>query len=331
MPADKKEIWYSFVIALLVAAIVFAGGVLLENGKKTSSHIVFETETNYYTMRVVDVAKSSANSARIMYLDIDSHSIVFDDPSEGFTSYTGLAPALAILNPTAKNIHVIGAGAYVLPAGFVDAFPSANVSVTEIDPEVEQAAEAYFGLDTKRITTIAKDARVHFAVDAPSYDIVFGDAYNSFISVPWHLTTREFTELVRSRLTPDGVYAINMIGSLRGDDSKFFQSMLKTFSSVFPNYYVFGFGNDPTRSQNIVVVGINGDTPLSVSEFKQKLGEDKTTAPFSRFLVTENPIDLSDGILLTDDFAPVENLMIPAMKEYFGPYLASFRSIIKGE
>ena len=327
MQSVKREIWLPFFVALVVAGVVFFVGVFLNSEKKTS-HILFETETNYYTMRIVEVETGLESTARIMYLDIDSHSVVFSNPEEGPILYTSLAPALALLVPSAEDIHVIGAGAYVLPSGFAEVLPDANISVTEIDPQVEQAAVDYFGLDTERITTIAKDARVYFANDNPSYDIVFGDAYNSFISVPWYLTTREFTELVKSRLTPNGMYAMNMIGSFEGESSKFFQSILKTFSSTFPNYYIFGFGNDPARSQNIVIVGMNGELPLSIDDFKKRLGESEVTRPFARFLVTNQDIDTSEGILLTDDFAPVENLMIPAMKEYFGPYLTSFRETI---
>jgi hypothetical protein len=40
---------------------------------------------------------------------------------------------------------------------------------------------------------------------------VYGDAFND-LSVPWHLTTREFSEQVRELLTPgEGVYLVNII------------------------------------------------------------------------------------------------------------------------
>src|SRR5262249_55619278 len=44
-----------------------------------------------------------------------------------------------------------------------------------------------------------------------TYDFVYGDAFND-LSVPWHLTTREFSERIARLLTPgQGVYLVNII------------------------------------------------------------------------------------------------------------------------
>jgi hypothetical protein len=44
-----------------------------------------------------------------------------------------------------------------------------------------------------------------------TYDFIYGDAFND-LSVPWHLTTREYSEKVARLLTPGlGVYLINLI------------------------------------------------------------------------------------------------------------------------
>lgn len=43
------------------------------------------------------------------------------------------------------------------------------------------------------------------------YDFVYGDAFNDF-SVPWHLTTKEFSEKIASLLHPtEGIYQVNLI------------------------------------------------------------------------------------------------------------------------
>ncbi len=53
-------------------------------------------------------------------------------------------------------------------------------------------------------------------------------------SIPFHLATAQFFELVRSRLSPGGVVVSNVIGAIEGDDSKLLRSMTKTYRSVFP-------------------------------------------------------------------------------------------------
>ena len=59
-----------------------------------------------------------------------------------------------------------------------------------------------------------------------------------FDDVPFHLTTREFLELVRDRLTPGGVIVTNIIGSVTGRVSKLFRAVYRTYRSVFPTVLV---------------------------------------------------------------------------------------------
>ena len=68
--------------------------------------------------------------------------------------------------------------------------------------------------------------------DAIGIDAFFSD------SIPFHLTTLEFLELVRDRLEPGGVVVTNVIGALEGPDSKLFRALYRTYASVFPTVLV---------------------------------------------------------------------------------------------
>jgi len=128
----------------------------------------------------------------------------------------------------------IGGGGYVFPRWIESKFPDEPViDVAEIDPAVKAAVEAELGLATEYgppeegktwVKTHLGDAR-KFVDDqvraneqrratggAPvTYDFVYGDAFND-LSVPWHLTTREFSAKIRKLLTPDqGAYLVNII------------------------------------------------------------------------------------------------------------------------
>lgn len=128
----------------------------------------------------------------------------------------------------------IGGGGFVFPRWIESTFPNAPlIDVAEIDPAVQKAIETELGLATEYgspdddktwIRTHIGDAR-KFVDDqlranarrrstgepAVTYDFVYGDAFND-LSVPWHLTTREFSTKVRELLTPgQGVYLVNII------------------------------------------------------------------------------------------------------------------------
>jgi hypothetical protein len=93
------------------------------------------------------------------------------------------------------------------------------IDVAELDPAVLLAVQQEMGLDPDGL--ISKSTRLGDArnfvqdqvrrSDKPQYDFIYGDAFNDF-SVPWHLTTREFTDDVRKLLDPArGVYLVNII------------------------------------------------------------------------------------------------------------------------
>ena len=90
------------------------------------------------------------------------------------------------------------------------------------------------------------------------------DAYYSD-SIPFHLTTVEFLDLVRSRLTPGGVVVSNMIGSIRGPASQLFRSFYRTYRSVFPTVLVHpvvlqGEPKDDAL-RNLMLVATDGAAP----------------------------------------------------------------------
>jgi hypothetical protein len=128
----------------------------------------------------------------------------------------------------------IGGGGFVFPRWIEHTFPEKPlIDVAEIDPAVQLAVEKELGLPTEYgspeenktyVRTHIGDAR-KFVDDQVrenrkrtargalpvTYDFVYGDAFND-LSVPWHLTTREFSEKVAQLLTPGkGVYLVNII------------------------------------------------------------------------------------------------------------------------
>src|SRR5437588_10123996 len=102
-----------------------------------------------------------------------------------------------------------------------------------MDKEVTAVARKELGLvDTPAIDIIQKDARPVLR-DPPKnerYDVGLGDAFGD-IAIPYHLVTREFNELVASRLKPDGIYLVNVVDGVQYD---FLRSYIHTLRLTFP-------------------------------------------------------------------------------------------------
>ncbi|MGQ0635808.1 MAG: fused MFS/spermidine synthase [Planctomycetaceae bacterium] len=128
----------------------------------------------------------------------------------------------------------IGGGGFVFPRWIEARFPDEpRIDVAEIDPAVLAAVENELGLPRQFgppregktwVNTHLGDARQFVdeqlrenarraAQGHPPvfYDCIYGDAFND-LSVPWHLTTAEFTTGVRDLLTPgEGLFLVNII------------------------------------------------------------------------------------------------------------------------
>lgn len=122
----------------------------------------------------------------------------------------------------------LGGGGFIFPRWIESLFPEDPlIHVAELDPAVKAAVQARMGLlpdgQTKVQTTIGDarnfiDDRVRLNAEARKrgqppvlYDFIYGDAFNDF-SVPWHLTTLEFSEKIASLLhEKEGIYLVNLI------------------------------------------------------------------------------------------------------------------------
>jgi len=83
--------------------------------------------------------------------------------------------------------------------------PNTSVTAVEIDPEVISLAKKYFGIkEEKTFHIVARDGRLYLARNQDQYDIIFIDAYRGPF-VPFHLLTKEFYHIVKTRLKPGGV------------------------------------------------------------------------------------------------------------------------------
>jgi len=288
--------------------------------------VIYDKESDYYRIRVIDFKQEKYGATRALILDIDTHSIETEKTVE--SSYPEIYPAFKLFKQDLKEMLVIGGGAYTLPKLLKSYYPNSNVSVIEIDPEVKKTAELFFGLDSNKIHTLIGDARFLINKNEKKYDLIYGDVYNSFISVPGQLLTKEYNNQIKKSLTSDGIYALNFISSLVGKNSNLYKSILKTFIETFPNYYIFTFGNTYLQTQNITLIGINGTNHISENEIKKNLEQGKNSF-LAEKIITNPALYFDDkALILNDDFHPTEKLISNSVKEYFPIFLDYIKKII---
>ncbi len=220
---------------------------------------MFESTTKYHRLRVTEDA-----GVRLLRLDRSPQSsMLVDDPlATDFEYPIYLHLALAV-QPEATRTLVVGLGGGTIVKQMWSAYPHMHLDAVEIDPEVVAVARRYFALpEDERVRVFVGDGREYIETTPDTYDIVILDAYDDD-HIPFQLTTREFFEATRARLSPGGVVAYNIIGSLEGDWSKPFRSVHRTMGVVWRRVIVFavGIGSDSLRGErrNIVVLATDAE------------------------------------------------------------------------
>jgi hypothetical protein len=128
--------------------------------------------------------------------------------------------------------------------------------------------------------------------------------------VPYHLTTREFNELVRRHLTDDGIYVLNLID---GAERPFVGAFLRTLRLTFPHLvFIPTSANWKTLTRNTYVV-LASPQPIDAQALRQAAGEDGLRA-IDGWLVPQGEMEqvMRNGeFVLTDDYVPTDNLLAP--------------------
>jgi Methyltransferase domain len=107
---------------------------------------------------------------------------------------------------------VIGGGGFTVPRWINATHPGSESLVLELDGGVVDWLEDRLKVPPPpEFRVDVGDARITMRdVESDSVDVVVGDAYNNH-SVPWQLTTAEWTDEVKRVLKPGGLYVINVI------------------------------------------------------------------------------------------------------------------------
>jgi len=291
------------IILIILTILLLNVYSLLPNG------FVYEGDSEYNHIRVVKTQEvATMRNLYVLYLATETHSLIYEDSDDLFGKYHQIYRLDGLFKPEIKKALTLGGGAYVAPLDFLRRYPTAEMTVVEIDPKVTEVAKKYFRLkDDPRLKIVHDDARIFLNNNREKYDVIYGDAFASYYSIPFHLTTKESMEKIASALSDDGVFVLNVIASLDGPGSIFFQSEYLTLKQVFSQLYVFPAYYYQTenldKAQNIVIFASNNPKAFDLNEFSKV-----ATSNQKELLLHYWPNVITDqkAIILTDDFAPVD-------------------------
>lgn len=311
---------FTFLISIIILLIIAVIGLirlnklfllctflliipLISKPKSTNSQIIFQTESEYNTIYVVNDSKS-------LFLKLNNNEGFHSksiDPKTGLTNSLYdyfLIPQILI---NANQTLVLGNGAGTMMSQ-ISYFFDTHIDGVEIDPKLTEIGKDYFGLDltNDKLRIFYEDARTFLIKNNKKYDIINIDIYSGSAYVPFHVVTVEFFKLVNESLNEGGVLVINMphysIGTPLG------HHYLNTVTKVFPNSYIYGHILYAFKS--------NIDKSIIIKKFEDTKTSNALNGVIKKFLSGFKNVDLQlfNDIFL-DDFAPIEKMTFDIKKE----------------
>jgi predicted membrane-bound spermidine synthase len=223
------------------------------------------------------------------------------DPDDLPLRYAQIMTIATIYPAEPKKILMIGLGGGSISTYLGRFMPDVTIDTLEIDRRVIETSKKYFGLrESPRVRYLDGDGRVFLNRNKDLYDLIILDAYHGGY-VPFHLLTKEFYTLVKSRLMPGGAAAFNV-----HDGTKLYASTVKTLGEVFPtlDIYPSGLGE--------AIVAVSPDPAFDKDALGSRAAAMQERYSF-RFPLPQllarrmaKPMgEATGGVLITDDFAPV--------------------------
>ncbi|MCP4624416.1 MAG: hypothetical protein GY850_12925 [bacterium] len=297
-------------------------GTALALRAQTPQNIIYENETAYCYVAVKK--HSDSPEIRTFIQDKLTHSTVnMENITDLQYPYEQIYAALTSRFSNSKtrlSTLTIGGGGYVFPRYIEKLWPGSRIDVVEIDPGVTKAAQIAFGLSPDSpIRTITMDgrnyvdqliARGNDSETSIKYDFIYEDAINDY-SVPFQIVTQEFNDKIMKILAPEGIYMINLIDCL--ESSLFLGAIANTIQKTFPHVYIITDNRENTAVRNTFIIAASRRS-LDLNNIGHTY-----RAGFDLWVLNSDEVTgliaKSGNIILTDNYAPVENLLAPVVNK----------------
>ena len=284
---------------VLVVVGVFAGWAGVRADARPPTSDMSEVLRRNSNFGMLQVFETFAGGRRYYLNDYLTQNTYDPEAKQSVSLFTyGLHGLAGVYTEQIKDVLCIGMGVGIVPMQF--AREGAAVDVVEINGAVVDVAQAHFDLEPAKLNLTIGDGRQFVNAATKQYDAIILDAFLGDSS-PSHLMTQEAFAAMRRVLRPGGVLVINSFGDFEPGQDFFTASLDKTLKSVFGTVRIHASGNG-----NVFFVA----TPAKELKQHRTMDFDKMHATVRQqardALAGIKETDPKSGIVLTDDFNPVE-------------------------
>lgn len=183
----------------------------------------------------------------------------------------GYIPMVMHSNP--REILHIGLGTGTTLVATAHFNEAERIDVVELNPAIANGAKLFAELnenvlENPKVNLFINDARNHLLLNEKKYDVIILEPSDIWLSGEVNLFTKEFYEIVKSRLNKKGIFVTWIPASeLSTEDTAI---ALKTISSVFPYTKIFSVGT------TLILVNSNELINMDFDRFNAKIFSNPT-------------------------------------------------------
>ncbi len=301
----RKKIFTIFFIPLLFIPTVILDAASI----KESDNLIYETESAY---QYIQVKKSPAEVTSLIFNEGSGIQSVYHPKATSYGLYYDfMIPLVGFYQEKDQvDIAIIGLAGGTLSSQFNQSFPEkVKIDGVEIDKKVIEIAKEYFEIENENLEIFNQDGRTFLQNTNKKYDIVIIDAYSNQLYIPWTMTTKEFWEIVKSRLNEDGIMTINV--NSNSPNSELLVRLKNTISKVFDYNKITSISHGGGWNYQITSSNKNFDFN-ELNKINRPM-----FSPQIKTLIDESEEFFHDELIeiFTDDKAPIEQMTDKMIKE----------------
>lgn len=287
------------IVAGAVSAVLILMTAADSRHDDTPGSLLTEVQSPFGELRVED-----RDGSRLLLVDGIVHTQADTATWTSELEYVAVMDIPMYMFASPGDALVIGLGGGSMAKNLVTA--GWSVDAVEIDPVIVRLAYELFGLRADDATVFTMDGRRYLQETSKTYGIILIDAFGSS-SIPFHMASLEAFQHCRSRMTPDGVLAINIW--TRGWNDPMVRHITATLRRVFPEVFVLPIAEPPDKLGNLVLIASPQTVALRKDVERDYWDPEYRFGPkYQRVHAWDNRFypDLTGAEIITDDRNPVD-------------------------
>jgi len=296
------------LVPVAIAVLAFFGGGSI----RAAAYGVrlYETESAYNYIQVVKVG----NETQLVLNEGQAVHSVYDPTSVYTHAYWDevLLARYFGSGRSPRRVAVVGLAGGTIARELTAIEGPVSIDGVELDPKIVDVGRKYFAMTEPNLRVTVADGRYWMATQAGQYDLILVDAYRQPY-IPFYLTTKEFFEQAKKHLAPDGVLAVN-VGRTR-TDYRLVDALSGTLSVVFSKTFIIDTAG---RFNNSVVFATDAPASLELFRARAEAETNPKLQPVIRDSLALGNVRRAgpNGVVFTDDLAPVERLIDDIIVSY---------------